>query len=288
MLNFRFADAPVADTSWCRKTHGVVLANTPGLARLHVRFDDSTRRLGFILKPVALGGWSLDEAGRQCLVDAVTQYVASLDANPLEGRGERLPLKLVGDGVMPRYQDNEAGQVRRNDRGHAGARFECQHAGIGATLRGQIESVGAVADRLDAEINPCRPASRRPGNRAAHRRRAESRAPRSGQLIVAFLRQPVKALSSITSATGSPYAPRSRGSASTSAVGITSASVAHIASTRADSRQRGVLGNTGESQVPPASFRGRGFRSIGTTAGSSPVSRNSCRAAIGNRQVPAR
>jgi len=40
VLNFRFADAPAADTAWCRKYHGVVLANTPGLARLKVRFDE--------------------------------------------------------------------------------------------------------------------------------------------------------------------------------------------------------------------------------------------------------
>ena len=36
VLNFRFADAPASDTGWCRKYHGVVLANTPGLARLKV------------------------------------------------------------------------------------------------------------------------------------------------------------------------------------------------------------------------------------------------------------
>ena len=45
VLNFRFNDAPVADIAWCRKYHGVVLANTPGLARLHVRFDDHWQRL---------------------------------------------------------------------------------------------------------------------------------------------------------------------------------------------------------------------------------------------------
>ena len=45
VLNFRFADAPVADTAWCRKYHGVVLANTPGLARLKVRFDERVQRL---------------------------------------------------------------------------------------------------------------------------------------------------------------------------------------------------------------------------------------------------
>src|SRR5215218_2571805 len=48
VLNFRFADAPVADTAWCRKYHGVVLANTPGLARLNVMFDERTQRLKIV------------------------------------------------------------------------------------------------------------------------------------------------------------------------------------------------------------------------------------------------
>lgn len=53
VLNFRFADAPVADTLWCRKTHGVVLANTPRLARLNVRFDAQPAGCALHLK----AGW---------------------------------------------------------------------------------------------------------------------------------------------------------------------------------------------------------------------------------------
>jgi len=116
VLNFRFADAPVADTAWCRKYHGVVLANTPGLVRLDVRFDDSAPRLRIALEGHVLAEEALDRAGRQRLVDAVTGYVLSLDENPLKGHPERLPLKLVGDGVVPRYQDNEAGQVTLHSR----------------------------------------------------------------------------------------------------------------------------------------------------------------------------
>jgi uncharacterized protein YcbX len=116
VLNFRFADAPVADSAWCRKTHGVVLVNTPGLARLNVRFDDATARLRIAFENHVLADETLDEAGRQRLVDAVTGYVLSLDENPLKGHPQRLPLKLVGDGAMPRYQDNEAGQVTLHSR----------------------------------------------------------------------------------------------------------------------------------------------------------------------------
>ena len=116
VLNFRFADAPVADTAWCRKSHGVVLANTPGLARLNVRFDERAQRLTIHSENRLLADASLDQAGRRRLAEALTRYVLSLDDNPLQGRPERLPLKLVGDGTTPHYQDNEAGQVTLHSR----------------------------------------------------------------------------------------------------------------------------------------------------------------------------
>ncbi len=116
VLNFRFADAPVADAAWCRKYHGVVLANTPGLARLKVRFDERTQQLTVYLENKVLVSSSLDEAGRRRAVDAITGYVLSLDENPLQGQPGRLPLKLVGDGATPRYQDNRAGQVSLHSR----------------------------------------------------------------------------------------------------------------------------------------------------------------------------
>lgn len=116
VLNFRFADAPVADTEWCRKYHGVVLANTPGLARLSVRFDERTQRLRMDVGDRLLADEALDETGRTRLVAALTEYVLALDENPLQGHPERLPLKLVGDGATPRYQDNVAGQVTLHSR----------------------------------------------------------------------------------------------------------------------------------------------------------------------------
>jgi hypothetical protein len=116
VLNFRFADAPVADTAWCRKYHGVVLANTPGLARLNVRFDERTQRLKIVFANQTLVDDVMDEAGRQRAVDAITAYVLSLEENPLKGEPKHLPLKLVGDGATPRYQDNEAGQVTLHSR----------------------------------------------------------------------------------------------------------------------------------------------------------------------------
>jgi hypothetical protein len=35
-----------------------------------------------------------------------------LEENPMKGHPERLPLKLVGDGTTPRFQDKIAGQAR--------------------------------------------------------------------------------------------------------------------------------------------------------------------------------
>ncbi|MPZ45442.1 MAG: MOSC domain-containing protein [Betaproteobacteria bacterium] len=116
VLNFRFADAPAADTEWCRKYHGVVLANTPGLARLSVRFDERSERLTIALGAEVVADQTLDEAGRARLVAAITDYVLSLDESPLKGEPARLPLKLVGDGKTPRYQDNRTGQVTLHSR----------------------------------------------------------------------------------------------------------------------------------------------------------------------------
>ena len=116
VLNFRFADAPVGDTEWCRKYHGVVLANTPGLARLSVRFDERTQRVTIALGEEVVADQPLDQGGRERLVNWMTDHVLSLDENPLAGQPQRLPLKLVGDGRTPRYQDNQAGQVTLHSR----------------------------------------------------------------------------------------------------------------------------------------------------------------------------
>lgn len=116
VLALRFANAPVADDRWCRKYEGVVLANTPGLARLQARYDHEHGRLRIALGDRVLVDEAIEGAGRGRIVDALTDYVLGLDENPLKGHPARLPLKLVGDGVTPRYQDNEAGQVTLHSR----------------------------------------------------------------------------------------------------------------------------------------------------------------------------
>ena len=116
VLNFRFADAPAGDAEWCRKYHGIVLANAPGLACLDVRFDPDAQRLRIACQHEVLADEALDAAGRARLVAALTGFVQSLDENPLRGESARLPLKLVGDGRTPIYQDNRTGQVTLHGR----------------------------------------------------------------------------------------------------------------------------------------------------------------------------
>jgi uncharacterized protein YcbX len=116
VLAFRFANAGVAGGEWGRKQECVVLMNTPGLARLAVRFDHRARQLRIERAGTLLAEGGLDEAGRDRLAAALADYVLALDENPLAGHPERLPLKLVGDGTTPRYQDNVGGHATLHSR----------------------------------------------------------------------------------------------------------------------------------------------------------------------------
>lgn len=116
VLALRFANAPAADDQWCRKYEGIVLANTPGLARLTVQFGGDPQRLKIMREDHVLADETLDAAGRRRIVEVLTAYVLALDEHPLRNHPGRLPLKLIGDGVTPRYQDNEAGHVTLHSR----------------------------------------------------------------------------------------------------------------------------------------------------------------------------
>ena len=111
VLGIRFANSGVADNAWSKKHEFVALVNTPGLARLYVQFDHKALRLRMSLEGAVLVNAALDANGRTQIAAAVENYVLDLDENPLSCHPERLPLRVVGDGVTPRYQDNEAGQV---------------------------------------------------------------------------------------------------------------------------------------------------------------------------------
>ena len=117
VLGIRFADTEAADDAWSKKTGMVALVNTPGLARLHIRFEEEALRLRISLASTVLVDEVLNNEGRKRIAAAVADYVLKLDENPLSGHPERLPLRVVGDGITPRYHDAEAGQVTLHGRG---------------------------------------------------------------------------------------------------------------------------------------------------------------------------
>lgn len=116
VLAFRLANADAADAAWSRKQQCVVLMNTPGLSRLDVRFEPRVQRLCIRLDGATLADEAIDDNGRKRLADALASYVLKLAESPLSGHPERLPLRLVGDGVTPRYQDNEGGHATLHSR----------------------------------------------------------------------------------------------------------------------------------------------------------------------------
>ena len=116
VLGFRFADTPEGDDAWSSKHGMLALVNTPGIARLRLRFDDVSMRLTLMLGESLLADEALDDAGRRRLCDAVADYVLGLPAGALAGHPERLPLRLVGDGATPRLTDRPDGYVTMHGR----------------------------------------------------------------------------------------------------------------------------------------------------------------------------
>jgi uncharacterized protein YcbX len=116
VLGVRFANASARGDAWGTKHAFVALVNTPGLALLRVEFDHRKLRLRINLRQEVLVDEALDDAGRRRIAAAVEEYALKLDENPLSSRPERLPLRIVGDGLTPRYQDDEAGYVTLHGR----------------------------------------------------------------------------------------------------------------------------------------------------------------------------
>jgi len=73
VLGIRFADTAAADEAWSKKTEMVALMNTPGLARLHLRFEQEARRVHLSLASTALADALLTQEGRQRLATAVAE-----------------------------------------------------------------------------------------------------------------------------------------------------------------------------------------------------------------------
>ena len=116
VLGVRFASASALGDAWGTKHEFVALVNTPGLARLQVKFDHQNLRLRVSFREEVLVDEALDDAGRERIAAAIAKYVLKLDENPLSSRPERLPLRIVGDGQTPRYQDEEPGYTTLHSR----------------------------------------------------------------------------------------------------------------------------------------------------------------------------
>ena len=111
VLAFRLADvAPPDDVEWRRKHNYIALANTPGMARMSLSFDESARRLRIDVDGLTIADGSIDD-DRDQIAQAVTDFVLTLEDNPLEGHPERQPLVLVGDGRRGLFHDTPDGQV---------------------------------------------------------------------------------------------------------------------------------------------------------------------------------
>jgi uncharacterized protein YcbX len=116
VLGIRFANSTALDNAWSKKHEFVALVNTPGLARLKLRFDHKALRLHIRLEDTVLIDETLDDIGRKRIASAIENYVLHLDENPISSHPDRLPLRVVGDGFTSRYQDNEAGQITLHSR----------------------------------------------------------------------------------------------------------------------------------------------------------------------------
>jgi len=133
VLGLQLADAgPPVRGEWWPKERFITLMTTPGLARLEARFDAEAGRLALTLEGSTLASARLDEAGERAAFEAaVTDFVLGLEENPLRGRPERAPLRLVGDGRTPRFHDRGARHVTILNR---------------ASVRALTEAIGAEID----------------------------------------------------------------------------------------------------------------------------------------------
>ena len=116
VLGIRFADTEAPDDAWSRKVGMLALINTPGLARLSVKFEEKAFRLHISLGTSVLIDEPLNSEGRERIGAALADYVLKLDENPFTDHSERLPLRVICDGHSPRYHDDALGRITLHGR----------------------------------------------------------------------------------------------------------------------------------------------------------------------------
>lgn len=115
VLAFRFAMAATPDhrdgLEYWPKTKGLALMDFPSIAPLQLEYDDEALHVKITHESDVLVDVALDDAGREELVETITEFVLSTpEGRRLRGPG-RLPLVLVGDGKTARFQDRPLGYV---------------------------------------------------------------------------------------------------------------------------------------------------------------------------------
>ena len=148
VLAFRFADKGAPDDfSWQKKHNFVALVNTPGISRLGMRFDTDSRILSLKLGRELLASGSIDlEEDRSDLSEAVSEFVSSLEINPLVGHPERLPLNLIGDGRQALFHDSEIGGVTL----HSSESLAALQVFLGADVDGRRFRTNVVISGVEA------------------------------------------------------------------------------------------------------------------------------------------
>ena len=121
VLGLRYGNANADDEAWGTKLEFTALVNTPTLTPLRVRFDAARQHAFIHLGDAVLFDGVLDSTGRHRFAAVVAEYLLRVQDESLVLRPERLPLRLVGDGVTPRYQDREPGYVTLHGRGSVAA-----------------------------------------------------------------------------------------------------------------------------------------------------------------------
>jgi uncharacterized protein YcbX len=148
VLGFRFADQGGPDDwAWRRKINFVALSNTPAMALVDLNYDNESRILTLNYEGEIFAEGSIDsKEDRHELSEALGEYVASLEINPLSGHPERIPLNLIGDGRQGLFHDSEIGGVTIFSRESLAA----LEASMGASVDGRRFRSNVVIDGAEA------------------------------------------------------------------------------------------------------------------------------------------
>ena len=108
---FAFGNAEViGEHGWVSKRQSVTLLNTPYLALVEAGWDPDERVLSVSLRGQSKSAQVDDPAARVEIAEWFTDLVLGLPENPLRGRPEREPLRLLGDGES-RFTDRGPTQI---------------------------------------------------------------------------------------------------------------------------------------------------------------------------------